>query len=200
MLKHAEALTHDESVEIVSRWMRHKPFGFEGVFSASDIRLVTNKVAVVSEGWPLHIATHLSLLGQEVLKQRDVPNAGIDLDAILDRGSEDKIRYCERCLSTADLGDYARVICDAGQKSEKNIVEFKDLHDVATTEYGIDSSDVYALHKKTVKAGVFDDLVSSPMPDEFKFSTPGFRTYMSVARDPAPFKATMRQQMDLTKC
>ena len=200
MLKHAEALTHDESVAIVSRWMRHKPFGFEGVFSDSDIRLVTNKVAVVSEGWPLHIATHLSLLGQEVLKQRDVPNAGIDLDTILDRGSEDKIRYCERCLSTADLGDYARVICDAAEKSEKNIVEFENLHDVATKEYGIDSSDVYALHEKAVKAGVFDDVVSSPMPDTFKFSTLGFRTYMSVARDPAPFKATMRQQMDLTKC
>ena len=88
LLKSAEALTHDDSVEIVSRWLRHEPFGVEAVFSDSDIDLVSNKVVVGSEGWPLHITTHLSLLGEEVLKQSDVPNAGIDLDAILDRGSE----------------------------------------------------------------------------------------------------------------
>lgn len=78
--------TEDETKDLVDRWMRHPEFGFEGLFSDSDISRVSKMIMVASEGWPRHVNSYLRELGHSLLEHSSRNDMTIDLDEAFERG------------------------------------------------------------------------------------------------------------------
>ena len=191
---HLGALTQDETEELVSKWMRHDEFGFEDLFSDTDIRRVSQMIAVASEGWPRHANGYLAELARSVLEHGDGDELTIDLNEVFERGHNDRLAYYQKRLTTAKLGGYARAIRDAAQRSTDGIVELATLHAIAEENYRIPSSEVGTLHYKALHSGVLESATDGD-EERFKFPIPSFFTYMHLGRDPAKFNAKMREQL-----
>lgn len=189
------ALTQDETEELVSRWLRHAPFGFENLFTDSDIDWVSKKIAVTSEGWPRHANAYLRELAVSVLEQSASSGLTLNFDEVLERGHDERLEYYGDRLTAATLGDYALVIQDAAQSSTDGVVGLKTLHDIAQINYGMSPIDSQLRHEKAIHAGILEQ-ISRNDRTRFKFPIPSLFTYMQCREDPVKFKAKMRAHMD----
>lgn len=188
-------LTRGETEELVDRWMRHELFGFENLFSDADIQRVAKMIAVASEGWPRHSNTYLRVLGRSILNRSTNNNLNVDLDEVLDRGHDDRRAYYQKRLRIARLGRYAGVIRDAAQQSENGVIELDTLDAIIEENYRDVRLDAESLREDALHAGILE-YASDDDEERFKFPIPSFFTYMHVGRDPAEFKAKMREHMD----
>ena len=189
------SLTQDETEELVDRWMRHDAFGFENLYSDADIQRVAKMIAVASEGWPRHANTYLRVLGCSILDRGMNNDLDINLDEVFDRGHDNRRAYYQMRLRTAKLGRYAGVIRDAAQQSEDGVIELATLDAIIEENYGDLRLDAESLREDALHVGILE-YASDDDEERFKFPIPSFFTYMHVGRDPAAFKAKMREHMD----
>ena len=189
------SLSEEETEELVNRWMQHEAFGFENLFSDTDIARVSKMIAVSSEGWPRHVNGYLSELARSVLEQGVSNELKIDLDDVLDRGHDDRLTYYQQRLRIANLGRYAGAIRDATQQSEDGVINLDTLDMLVDEKYPSVRLDAEALCSKAIRSGILE-YASDDDAERFKFPTASFFTYMHLGRDATKFKAKMREQMD----
>ena len=189
-----QALTQDETEELVTEWMHYEAFGFGDLFTAADIAKISKMVALASEGWPRHTNAYLREFGRALLSQ-DSSEMTLDLEEVLDRGNDSRVDYYSSRLDTAELGAYELVILDAMKQSTDGLVELEELISIARDRYDLIPSDTLRLHENVIHAGVLSRM-SRQNGHQFKPPIPSFSTYMQCRRDTAKFKERMRQQME----
>ena len=185
-------LEDDETEDLVTQWLQHPRFGFEGLFSTSDIGRVSKMIAVASEGWPRHINAYLRGLASTVLTHSSNKGMTVDLGEAIERGHESRLIYYGDRLLTAGLGKYEKVIRDSAQRFPDNKYVTEDtISEVAKGDYGMDDSAITSGHNQAIHAGILEP-VSVLDRHRFKFPIPSLLTYMQVGWDQDRFKERMR--------
>lgn len=184
-------LMDDETEDIVTRWLQHPSFGFEGLFSKSDVDRVSKMIAVASEGWPRHINAYLRGLASSVLTHTSNKGMTVDLGEAIERGHESRLIYYGDRLLIARLGDYEKVIRDSAQRSPDKYVTDDTLSKVAKGDYGMADSVIKSSLDQAIHAGILEP-VSVLDRHRFKFPIPSLLTYMQVGWDQDKFKERMR--------
>lgn len=189
------ALTSNETVELVSRWLRYAPFGFESLFADADIERVSKMIAVTSEGWPRHANAYLRELAVSILERGSGSGSVLDLDEVFERGHDERLEYYSDRLTAATLGEYALVIQDAAQRSNDGVVRLKTLYDIARDDYDMPPTNSEIRHEMAIHTGILEQ-ASRHDRTRFRFPIPSLFTYMQCREDPVKFKAKMRAHMD----
>lgn len=191
------SLTRDETEELVSMWMQRDEFGFENLFSQTDINRVSKMIAVASEGWPRHATTYLRELGSSILDQGERNDPTVDITEVFERGHNRRLAHYDARLTAADLDSYEEVICDAAIASPDGLIELSKLFEIAERDYDLSRSEYTTLHKKAIRSGILEqDHTVGRRHFRFRFPIPSFLTYMRCDGDEREFKAKMREQMD----
>ena len=190
------SLGQNETEFLVSSWMQFEPFGFENLFTSADTRRVSKILAIASEGWPRHANAYLKELARSIIEEGSSTNLTINLDQVLDRGHDSKIKYYQSRVNAADISDYASVICDLTRQSTDGSVRSDTLYEIAKDKYEISRSESRRYQQSAVHAGIFED-ASDLDPTRFQFPIPSFFTYMQCRRDPVAFKKLMNAQISM---
>ena len=173
------ALSSSETEDLVSKWIRHEPFGLSDISSDPDVAKVSKIIRAASEGWPRHVNTYLKELGSSVLADREEDDMVIDVDALLARGHEERFLYYHERLASANLGKYQDVIYDAAAESSNGIVALEALSTIAENKYEMSEENWEVHHQNAIHAGVFETVIPSSRP-QVRFSIPAIHTFAQV--------------------
>ena len=192
------SLTTAESEELVSKWIRHEPFGLSDVFSDRDVAKVARIIRVASEGWPRHVTTYLKELGRSVLAHEG--ELVIDVDEMLVRGHEKRFQYYGERLTGAMLDKYKSAIYDTASGASNGVVTLEALASIAEDRYKMSTEDWKSRHQSAIHAGVFEK-VSVHDDDRFRFPIPSLCTYAQVRGSRSAFMQTIQDRIatDLAK-
>ena len=186
-------LTPDETKGLVSSWMQHDEFGFEGVFSKSDIDRVSDLLTVACDCWPRHALSYLREFARSILDAGLSDDLAVDLNAVLERGHDSILNYYRR-RSTGDLGCYAEALVDLAQQSSDGWLTKSDLFKHAHEKYQLSYTEIEKDHAKALHLGILEGVVE-PWSNACRFPIPSQFTYMQLNGIGTKFKDAMRERM-----
>ena len=188
------SLTQTETEELVTEWMQHESFGFNELFKESDLSRVSKIIAIASEGWPRHANICLRELGKAILDKSLKLDQEIDLNEVLEKSHDERVRHYGQRIVVARLRRFEAVLSDAAQSSTDGTVESEALTEIAENDYQMTPSEVEERIAMAVHAGILET-VSEYERHRLKFPIPSLFTYMQLNGDRLKFKNKMRNQI-----
>lgn len=178
-----QALTYEESVEVVIKFLDVDRFGLSNAFSEGGRETISRTLAVASEGWPRHLHHYLQALVKHLVEdlKSTSPTGSIDLESIVNYGDQKRFLYSEQRYSAANLDmDYAECLMDiAGTVGTTQTFSMDAVEELARS-HNLTADEIKSCRDKALHSGLFED-TSDDVPGmsrPHRFAIPSTQSYL----------------------
>lgn len=197
-----EALTTEQSMDAVIRFLRDETVGLKNVLSDRDRSTIAEVFAVASEGWPRHLHCYMTSLASRVAEDfsQPSPSTHLDFSAVLDNGHRERIAYSRSVVRRARLsqGTLSALVELANEKTIGSTFAFNEIREVRHRVVGNSTANNELedeLYQRATKAGLLQQSPTEGLSD-FAFSIPSMHTFLVHNGKPTQTLNAMRRELD----
>ena len=178
---HLGSLSLDEAQEAAEGFMMDERLGIRDVFSHSIQTEIARTFAVASEGWPRHLHNYLTGFAVHLVEEfgRPQPIGGVSIDAALTYGHEQRCKYYDDRLQSAELGAVEDALIALTRKDPSpTTLNGDDISRYVAEKHPVEADSVPEKIALAIHAGVLERRADLGRR-EYAYPIPSFGTFMA---------------------